>query len=228
MNFFRLSLVGIALGAISAYAHVKSGSLLPAGGETFQTGATMTIEWTATQAHDGRYDIYFSKDGGKTYPLEMAGPWQGSRTDGAKNTYLWKIPDDAVTTQGRIRICQLFGGHCVQPNVYMLDSPANFTISSQPVALQPEKAVKDAAVSFALVADQSKLDLRFTLAEKQNISIKAFDVSGNLVATVAQGEFAQGEHQIKALEAASQHKGPLVFTLDLGKNGTVSQMWNGF
>jgi Lytic polysaccharide mono-oxygenase, cellulose-degrading len=228
MQAFKFSALVFSVAAMTASAHLKAGSLLPAGGETFQTGKAITIEWTATQAHDGRYDIYFSEDGGKTYPLEMAGPWQGSKTDGAKNTYLWTPKAEHETTQGRVRICQLFGGHCVQPGTYMMDSPANFTISAQATALQSEKPSAEASAPFALIAGKDKLDLRFTLAETQNVSIQAYDVSGTLVATIAQGEFAKGEHQMKALESTAQFKGPMVFTLDLGKNGTVSQMWSGF
>jgi hypothetical protein len=119
-----------SLVALPVYAHLQAGSLKPAGTETYAVGENISIEWVATQAHDGRYDIYYSKDGGKTYPVELAGPWQGSKTDGAKNVYLWKAPAAAASSQVRIRICQLYGGHCVEPGTYMMDSPANFTISA--------------------------------------------------------------------------------------------------
>lgn len=225
---FNLGCLAISLAALSASAHLKAGSLKPAGGESFQIGKTVTIEWSTDQAHDGRYDIYFSSDAGKTYPLELAGPWQGSKTDGAKNTYLWSPKAEHATTKGRIRICQLSGGHCVQPGVYMMDSPADFTIAEAATAIQGEKTSTQVGAAMELLADNGTLNIRLNLTEAQTLSVKAYDVAGNWVATFAQGDFKKGEHQITAIEGTTTFKGPLVFKLDLGANGVTSQLWNGF
>ncbi len=223
-----LSGLAFFMAALPATAHLKEGSLKPSGTESFQVNNTMTIEWVATQAHDGRYDIYFSKDGGKTYPLEMAGPWQGSKTDGGKNTYLWKIPTDAVTAQGRIRICQLSGGHCVQPGVYTMESPANFTITAAGTDITPDNQIPNHESGLDLLAENGKLDIRFRLDQAQNVSLKAYDATGTWVATLFQGAKEKGEHRVTAITNGSDLKGPLVFKLQIGENQVLSQMWQGF
>jgi|GEM_PF-4730729 len=228
MNSLTYFSLASLLAVLPASAHLKGGTLKPAGGETFEVGATMTIEWVAEQAHDGRYDIYVSKDGGATFPTEIAGPWQGSKTDGAKNIYLWKIPEGWTTTQGRVRICQLFGGHCVQPGTYMMDSPANFTVTVAATALQPQNQAQAGETRLDFLAQNGKLDIRFNLIEAQKITLKAFDVAGNCVATLAQGEWAKGEHLITALDKVGDTQGPLVFKLTLGDNRVISQLWSGF
>ena len=137
---YRLTAVMLAI-SLPSLAHLDQASLKPAGGETFKPGDVMTIEWMATQAHDGKYDIYYSSNGGTSWPTEFAEAWQGPTTNNTKVTYRWTIPaNTANTTQGRIRVCQLFGGHCIQPGTYTIMS-TNFTISNT-TAVQPEAAAR--------------------------------------------------------------------------------------
>jgi len=215
-----------SLYALPVSAHLLAGSLKPAGGETFAVGENITIEWVATQAHDGRYDIYYSKDGGKTYAVELAGPWQGSKTDGAKNTYLWKAPAAAASAQVRIRICQLFGGHCVQPGTYMMESPANFTISTT-TGIAPENQAGTGEPRLDFSADGKGLAASFALTGEHEVSLKAFDVSGKCVATVVEGRLGAGEHRFPVFQDRSEVKGTLMFTLTLDGRAGTTQTWKG-
>lgn len=213
-----------ALSVLPVSAHLKAGSLKPAGGETYAVGDNITIEWVATQAHDGRYDIYYSKDGGKTYAVELAGPWQGSKTDNAKNTYLWKAPAAAASTQVRIRICQLSGGHCVEPGTYTMDSPANFTITTS-TGLQQENQAGEPRLDFS--GDGKSLVAAFALTGEHDVSLKAFDVSGKCVATVVEGRMGAGAHRIPVFQDKAEIKGPLMFTMTLDGKAGMTQTWKG-
>ena len=218
-------ILAAAFSALPACAHLSAGSLKPAGGESFAVGENISIEWVATQAHDGRYDIYYSKDGGKTYAVELAGPWQGSKTDNAKNVYLWKAPAAAVSTQVRIRICQLFGGHCVEPGTYMMDSPANFTISAT-TGIERQNQAEAIGPRLDFTADGKSLVTSFALAGEHEISLKAFDVSGKCVATVVEGRLGPGEHRFSVFQDGADVKGPLMFTMTLDGRAAMTQTWN--
>lgn len=219
-------IMAASLAALPVSAHLKAGSLTPAGGETFAVGANISIEWVATQAHDGKYDIYYSKDGGKTYAVELAGPWQGSKTDNGKNVYLWKAPAAAASSQVRIRICQLFGGHCKEPGTYMLDSPADFTIStSTGIERDNQAGAIEPRLDFS--ADDKGLVTSFTLTGEHDISLKAFDVSGKCVATVVEGRIGAGEHRLPVFQDRSQVKGPLMFMMTLDGRAGTTQTWQG-
>jgi hypothetical protein len=212
--------------ALPVYAHLQAGSLKPAGTETYAVGENISIEWVATQAHDGRYDIYYSKDGGKTYPVELAGPWQGSKTDGAKNVYLWKAPAAAASSQVRIRICQLYGGHCVEPGTYMLDSPANFTISAT-TGIEGGNRTGAVEPRLDFSTDGKSLVASFALSGEHEISLKAFDVSGKCVATVVEGRLGGGSHRIPVFQDRSEVKGPLMFTMTIDGRTGMTQTWKG-
>jgi hypothetical protein len=215
-----------SLVALPVYAHLLAGSLKPAGTETYAVGENISIEWVATQAHDGRYDIYYSKDGGKTYPVELAGPWQGSKTDGAKNVYLWKAPAAAASSQVRIRICQLYGGHCVEPGTYMMDSPANFTISATTgIESGNQTGAVEPRLDFS--TDGKSLVASFALSGEHEISLKAFDVSGKCVATVVEGRLGAGAHRIPVFQDRSEVKGPLMFTMTIDGRTGMTQTWKG-
>jgi len=213
--------------SISTFAHLQEGSLKPEGGEIFEVGETMAIEWTANIAHDGRYDIYISYDGGETFPDEIVGPWQGSTKDGEKNVYLWELTEEAVTGQMRVRICQLYGGHCKEPGTYMLDSPQDFSVI-MPVGVNDGLNKNSDDARMHLISTQNTLTISLNLPQDQNISIKAYDIKGHFVATIASGRQVSGDHQFTYSLDNLKHKGPLVFKLKQGLQDVSSQIWNGW
>jgi len=85
----------MALGS-AARAHVSLD--YPVGGETFNQGDTVNVQWHILIPHDlQNWDLYFSDDGGAT--------WQVIELDlpPSQFNYLWVVPGIA-TTQGRIKI----------------------------------------------------------------------------------------------------------------------------
>lgn len=226
MKSFRNSIVVWLAASIPALAQIQEGSLKPAGGETFAVGANISFEWVATQAHDGKYDVYISKDGGATFPTELVGPFQGSTTDGAKNTFVWKATSAWASTQVRFRICQLYGGHCTQPGVYTMVSPANFTITTT-TALSPEARKESPESRLTFAADEKNLTVAFSLTEEKTVSLKAYDVTGNLLTTVAEAKVGAGSHRYTLSSSQVDLKGPLVFKLEVGGDAAITQVWTG-
>lgn len=85
----------IAFGS-AARAHVALD--YPVGGETFNQGDTVDVQWHILIPHDlQNWDLYFSDDGGVT--------WQAIEVDlpPTQFNYLWEVPGNA-TTQGRVKI----------------------------------------------------------------------------------------------------------------------------
>jgi hypothetical protein len=220
MRFSRIAFAILA-SILPSAAHLDGSSLKPVGGESYKPGSTVTIEWIAEQAHNGLYDIYFSRDGGKTWPTEFAEGWQGPKTDGAKASYRWTIPaNTANTTQARIRVCQLFGGHCVQPGVYTLISK-DFTISNT------SGVAGGAAFAGAPVLDfdsrTHSVQLSLGLASAARVSLKAFDAAGREVADLLDRGLESGRHRFSISSPRLGSAGPLVFRLE---GGSEVRTWN--
>lgn len=205
--------------AVPAAAHLDQASLRPAGGETFRPGTVMTIEWVATQAHDGKYDIYYSPNGGTSWPTEFAEAWQGPTTNGAKVSYRWTIPaNTANTTQGRIRVCQLAGGHCTQPGTYTIMS-ANFTISNSTGV--GEAAPQASAPSLDYRAGSRSVELVIPLQAGMLVTLRAYDAAGKEIAELLSQRLEAGVHRLSLFANRLEGRGPLLFRLTRGGEETV-------
>lgn len=204
---------------LPALAHMDQATLKPAGGETFKPGDVMVIEWMATQAHDGKYDIYYSSNGGTSWPTEFAEAWQGPTTNNTKVTYRWTIPaNTANTTQGRIRVCQLAGGHCTQPGTYTISS-TNFTISNATGVR--DAAAQASAPSLDYRADSRTVDLVVPLQAGMLVTLKAYDAAGKEVADLYSQRLEAGVHRLSLFATRLQDRGPLLFRLTRGAEETV-------
>jgi len=81
-----------------AFAHVSLNN--PVGGETFEPGEMVTIQWTELVAHNTiNWDLYFSSDGGATWDAILLDIDYGTLS------YAWTVPD-VNTTQGVVRVVQ--------------------------------------------------------------------------------------------------------------------------
>lgn len=112
---FVLLQFGLLL-AIHANAHVNL--ISPVGGEVFNAGETVNIQWEEVISHNTEnWDLFFSGDGGITWnPIEL---------DIAEDSlsYQWVVPD-TPTSAGQIRIVMDNVGNDYE------DISENFTISS--------------------------------------------------------------------------------------------------
>jgi hypothetical protein len=220
--------VGIAfvIAISTANAHLSTSGFKPAGGETFTVGTTTKITWSVINLHDGKMNIDFSKDGGKTWTTVKA-----YQADAAgEQNFNWT--PDVATTQGKIRICQTAGGPaCTDaqntsiPDIsapYILVSPA-FTVSGASSVSAPALS-GEASLSFN--PETRNVNVSFALASEQDVSLQAFDAQGHLVATLLQGSRSAGFHQLSLysnrLEAVN---GVVVLKLRAGAESRT-QSWN--
>ena len=108
-------LIGFLM-VVQVQAHVAL--VYPNGGETFNPGETINIQWEIVVSHNTlNWDLYISEDGGNS--------WEPLKLDISVDSlnYHWEVPDKP-TTQGKIRVVMDNGG-----GNYM-DNSDNFTITT--------------------------------------------------------------------------------------------------
>jgi len=99
MNSLKIMIIPFVLlmaSGSTAKAHVALD--YPVGGETFNQGDTVNVQWHIVIPHDlQNWDLYFSDDGGVT--------WQAIELDlpPSQLDYPWVVPGNA-TTLGRVKI----------------------------------------------------------------------------------------------------------------------------
>jgi hypothetical protein len=225
MSIKRVLAAGCVLMAAGmANAHLLDGSLSVKGGETFTAGQVVPVKWNVNVLHDGKMDIDYSKDGGTTWTSVKA----NYPAVAGDNTFNWTVPSDA-TTKGKIRVCLGAGSPCSEaktssPNAapYALISPA-FTVSGATSVSAPAFA-GEASLSFN--GETRNVNVSFSLASEQDVSLQAFDAQGHLIATLLQGDRGAGYHQLSLysnrLEAVH---GVVVLKLQAGAE-TRTQSWN--
>lgn len=98
MKKYTLLLLFVSLATIHSEAHVSL--LSPNGGENYNSGETVTIEWQVIIPHNSlNWDLYFSGDGGNTWDIiQIDIPIATLSLD-------WIVPE-TQTNQARIKIVQ--------------------------------------------------------------------------------------------------------------------------
>jgi photosystem II stability/assembly factor-like uncharacterized protein len=157
----------------------------PVGGESWPVGATRTITWTASDPSGmGTVDLLLSIDGGASYPNTIASALPNT------GSYLWTVAPGA-TTQARVRVV----AHDALTNSSTKSSPANFTLSTSPTAVQ------DDAVAFGLdpvspSPGRPPFAVRFGLPSAGAVTVDVYDLGGRRVTTLASGVFGAGRHAL--------------------------------
>ena len=185
MKPYILSLLFILIGVSQSIAHVNL--LNPLGGEIYEPGNVISIEWQEIQSHETlNWDILFSHDGGNT--------WDTINSNIPINTiqYSWVLPD-TPTTKGQIKI--------VQDNVGMdyEDISQNFVISS--------------ITAINTQAESNKINLYpnpltdFATIEYDNpehgpFTLTLFDTKGKIVRTIT--DITTNKIQIETKDLASE------------------------
>jgi hypothetical protein len=179
-----------ALCAAGASAELKAGSLSIKGGETLVVGDKVTVSFVQTLGRDGKYDFYFSKNGGASWS-EFATRWQGPTGDGDTVKHLWTVPN-APTTMAQWRACQLAGGECTN-NDYILKSGV-FTIAAVGSAVRGLPGA--AGMSLEFDPASRGITAAFTLAAAGRVTLEAFDSQGRLLAALIDGEKPAGTYAL--------------------------------
>ena len=213
----QLLAAAVCISATASSAHLKQGSLSPKGGETVVVGQKVVISWVQTLGHDGKYDLYLSKNGGSSYS-EFGTRWQGPTTDGDTVKYPWTVPNSpGATTQ--LRICQLAAGECTDAD-HILKS-ANFTIAPAGSGVVP---FADAAAPTLEFDPASRTVMAaFALAAPGRVTLLALDAQGRVLANLYDGEMEAGSHAFSLFATRLRSvSGQVIFRLSFG-DGAITR-----
>lgn len=222
MKTVSLALPLLLLAADQGRAHLKAGSLTPKGGETLKIGDKVSITWLQETAHDGKYDLYYSKNGGSAW-VEFEEGWQGPTTDGSTPTYQWTVPAGAAGTTTKLRVCQMAGGHCTS-STYTLMS-GNFTVNTTGAGIQEAASLNRTFLRFE--AARGTVEASFEMEAEGKVLVQAFDAQGREVARIFEGTRGAGLQRLSLhSEALAKAQGPLTVRLTAGSR-TYNEYWNG-
>jgi hypothetical protein len=217
MRFPNNGITGMMVLAAAGWAgaHLSSGSLTLSPAAPFTSGAAVTVGWKVDVSHGFPINIDISSDGGTTWSSVKAGLTDATGTA----TYKMTMPTDA-TTHGKLRVCQGSASDCAsikasQPSTapYTLVS-SEFTISGTSAIVASSK--QPYALGFEPAS--GKFVANFDLARDEKVLLQAFDFQGRLQATLLQGSFQEGQHNIAvSLPQALAASPALVVRLTLGE-----------
>jgi len=173
MTFFKIG-----------FAHVTL--LYPVGGEIFQAGEVVQIQWEIAIYHGPcDWDLFFSDDGGST--------WQSIAADlpEAQLDYDWTAPNTA-TDSGQVKV--------VQDNATGMDysdASGNFTINISTGIEESESHIE----SFALYPAypnpfNPSTTIYYALSKGSRISLKIYNVVGERIKTLVDDFQSPGEKSV--------------------------------
>ena len=206
--------------ALAATAHL--GSLTdPKSGQSYLVGSTLAVKLSVSVPH-GTQDLAYSK---------ANGPWVSITTGlGARvAAHNWVIPAAAEGSSIRIRICQRDGGGgCTDAHntsspgqaisltgggaVYPLIS-GNFTVSA-PTSVLAANQFEGASLAFR--SDARSVEVAFSLAAPERVTLEAFDTRGKRLAVLLDSRKAEGRHVLSVFSHALNTATPLILRLQAG------------
>ena len=201
----------VLVSATASLAHLTAGTLIPKGGETVVVGTKVTISWVQTLGHDGKYDLYLSKNGGSSYS-EFGTRWQGPTGDGDTVKYTWTVPNSPGATN-QLRICQLAAGECTDAG-HILKS-GNFTIAAAGSGVVPFADAANPSLDFDPAS--RTVNAAFALAAPGRVTIQALDAQGRVLANLFDGEKTAGSHAVSLFATRLRSvSGQVIFRLAFG------------
>lgn len=214
MNFARLSFLTLFIFLLlftKAYSHV--GLDLPQGGEIFESGSTITIQWHIIIDHGPcNWDLYFSGNGGST--------WEAVVSDLPKSqlSYDWTVPQTA-TQQGVIRVVQ-----DNQNGIQYDDYSGVFTIEIPTVISETEAQLSSYKLFPAYPNPfNPQTKLRYSLPHSENVSLIIYDLLGNEIKTLAKGEKPAGTYEVK-FDGSDLPSGIYIYRLEAGDYTAVRKL----
>jgi hypothetical protein len=175
-----LSVILIQMG----FAHCNL--VYPVGGETFQVGEVVTIQWEVVIYHGpNNWDLYFSDDGGSTWqPIALNLP--DSQLD-----HDWTVTN-TETDSGKVKVVQ-------DNDNYMnfSSSSGNFSINTTTGMKEPVSFAEDFVLFPAYPNPFNPITtIRYSLSAGTQISLKIYNVLGERVKTLIDGFQSPGENSV--------------------------------
>ena len=184
MKLYKILLI-ICLFSSTIFPHVHL--TYPLGGETFNAGDTVNIEWEVVIDHGpNNWDLYFSPDGGSTVS-EIA-----LNLPKEQLSYSWVVPDNP-TNQGTIIV--------VQDNdvsVDYQDMCSAFTINARTTDITDKDILAKGFVIYPAYPNpfNNSTVISFRLPEQSQVKINVFNIAGQEVKTLVNSEMQQGLHKV--------------------------------
>ncbi len=168
----------------NASAHVAL--LYPVGGETFQEGDIVSIQWQIVIYHGPcNWDLYFSEDGGST--------WQPIATDLEESIleYDWTVPSIA-TDSGQVKVIQ---DNATGPDY--ADASGNFTINVS-TGIKKLNNLPDKFIAYPAYPNpfNPTIKIRYELFKSARVSLKIYNMVGEEVISLADGVQPPGQRTV--------------------------------
>jgi predicted MPP superfamily phosphohydrolase len=181
----------------------------PNGGEIWNMGSTHNITWTATDDKGVvSVDILLSTNGGVSYNHTVA---TGEANDG---TYSWYV-DVLPATQARIKViaydADAGSGSDASETDFQVFDPASGVSRDPRIPSQP-------VIAGSMPNPFSKQTvIRFGMPRDAWANLALYDVSGRLVATVIDGPYAAGYHEVGWTNDGTAEPGLYFLRLRIGR-----------
>ena len=200
-----------------AFAHVKL--LYPVGGETFQAGEVIQIQWEIEIYHGAcNWDLSVSTDGGSTWNI------LAQDLPESDSTYDWITPN-IQTDSARIKVTQ---DNLVWHEDYS-DSSGNFTINISTGIKETGNPVEDFILFPAFPNPfNPTTTIRYSLSEGSRVSLKIYNVIGERIKTLVEDFQSPGEKSA-VWDGRNDHgqlvsSGVYIYKLEVGEFASARKM----
>ena len=161
----------------------------PNGGEVWEIGTAYDVTWTATDNIGVvSVTIVLSSDGGVTFPDTLA---MGEANDGV---YSWLVASGRTTT-ARVKVIAYDAAASSAAD----ESDANFEIYDPASGVPAGEEIPDRLVVTGATPSPAgqRTVVRFGLPNPARVRMDVFDVSGRKLATLADGPYTAGYHDVE-------------------------------
>ena len=185
------------------YAHV--GLNYPKGGETFNPGDKINIDWYIVIDHgDCTWDLYYSIDEGNN--------WEAIATGLPKSqlNYSWIIPNNLANTSCKIKV--------VQNNVLSVpysEMSGDFKINSTTTGITKEKTQVYNFILYPAYPNpfNPSTNIKYIISEQSRVKINVYNIVGKKVTELTNNILQAGIYNLK-WNATNLSSGPYFLTVE--------------
>ena len=159
--------------------------LAPNGGESLQPGESENLRWqTFNPPRCDSLSLFYSVDNGQTYePITTGLP-------GTDTSYLWAVPN-VISDSCRIKIMAYGPGHQYD------ESDSCFSILATGIAEKHIQPIYETRLLGVFPNPTTSYSLiRFDVSKPEQVNLRLRDVSGRVVATLADGVLQPGRYSL--------------------------------
>lgn len=188
--------------------------LYPIGGENFQVGQVVEIQWEIAIYHGScNWDLYFSSDGGFTWEIVA------QDLPETELTYNWTI-QSLPTDSGRIKVTQ----DNVTWHANYSDSSENFTISIS-TGIKHSKSLNENFMLYPAFPNpfNPSATIEYSISESGNVKLTVFNSLGEKVTALVNNFEEAGKHKVK-FDATELSSGIYYYRIDARDRTAAKKM----